>query len=487
MMRSRLGVLAIFGLSAVACGTTSSRLETTTSPAAPNVPQTTTTAPPQNADAPAGTVEDPPETAASSAATTLTRCADIAMASTAVLTDPPVGGNVDDVFLGVLQTYASEHPETFGGLWIDREAFGTVVLAFTDDPAQHLEELNRRAPSIDDLSVTDPPPEITDERPISEWDLSFDVVRSDYSEQVLLEASGPVFDAANSWSTQVAGGSVDIRRSRVAIDLAAPATSTELADLAEAVDSLDGVSLDMVCWNGQLASEAPAPIEPGAPLDVVAVPGPDGRLAPETRVGCDAIGEFQLGDLDELTPVASVDPGLKSVLDGWLANGEGQFWPQDGWELLFERDGLATFVRVAEAGVTTVHAESGANGWIWAGASGGGPCDVMVALPQGLGAVAWTLDASAGAPDPSSAQISVLATERGCSGGSEMGDRLLGPQVVETDESVGIVFAVIPLVGAQPCPGNPSAPVTIDLDAPLGDRQILDALAIAPLQSLIGD
>jgi hypothetical protein len=36
------------------------------------------------------------------------------------------------VFQAVLMAYAAEHSNTFGGLWIDREAQGTVVLAEVD-------------------------------------------------------------------------------------------------------------------------------------------------------------------------------------------------------------------------------------------------------------------------------------------------------------------------------------------------------------------
>ena len=68
-----------------------------------------------------------------------------------------------------------------------------------------------------------------------------------------------------------------------------------------------------------------------------------------------------------------------------------------------------------------------------------------------------------------------------------MGDRLLGPQVVETDDEVRIVFASIPLIGDQNCPGNPPAAVTVVLDQPLGDRELLDGLLIGPLRELLPD
>ena len=68
--------------------------------------------------------------------------------------------------------------------------------------------------------------------------------------------------------------------------------------------------------------------------------------------------------------------------------------------------------------------------------------------------------------------------------GSMMGERLLGPQVVETGDDVRIVFAAIPLVGGQNCPGNPPTAVTITLERPLGDRVLIDGLFIDPLSEL---
>ena len=66
-----------------------------------------------------------------------------------------------------------------------------------------------------------------------------------------------------------------------------------------------------------------------------------------------------------------------------------------------------------------------------------------------------------------------------------MGERLLGPQVVETDHDVRIAFAAIPLVGAQNCPGNPPTAVSITLERALGDRVLIDGLLIGPLSDLV--
>ena len=95
-------------------------------------------------------------------------------------------------------------------------------------------------------------------------------------------------------------------------------------------------------------------------------------------------------------------------------------------------------------------------------------------LPPGLGPVEWELDPAFPAPAPDDTTIHVLATERGCANGREMGDALRGPEVLETETEVVIAFAVVPVVGPTGCPANPSTPVSVSLDAPLGDRTLLD-------------
>lgn len=80
--------------------------------------------------------------------------------------------------------------------------------------------------------------------------------------------------------------------------------------------------------------------------------------------------------------------------------------------------------------------------------------------------------------EPDSSTVDVLATEQACTGASDMGDRLLGPQVIETDTEVLVAFAAIPSSGPRECPGNPSTPVTIELEAPLGARTLRDGRRI---------
>ena len=106
-------------------------------------------------------------------------------------------------------------------------------------------------------------------------------------------------------------------------------------------------------------------------------------------------------------------------------------------------------------------------------------CENRVVLPPGLGHVAVHLDPDA-LPDPADTSIGLLVTEAGCTSGRVMGDALRGPQVVETDDTVLVAFAVVTFVGGADCPDNPDGHVTVELSRPLGDRVLLHGVLVPP-------
>lgn len=413
----------------------------------------------------------------------LVACSDVPYVTTEVLGDLGGSSNPDDIFMGVIRTYGNEHRDVFGALLIDRSAGGTIVLAVTDDPAPHRAALAERRPRPTDDVGVEPRPPIEDDRPIGEWSIAFDVVQVDFTEAELLAAQDALMPLLQDSAVPVDGSSGGGLRNRVELYAARPVTPDEQRAISAAV--AERVAVEMVCLDAVVVDELPPAVEPGTELDVIELPGADGTYPPDTAVECAGIA-FTVGAIQPLRPLADF-PELQETIDDASGSDEFGFVP-DGldWWLLELTDERATVISPNGSSFTSVSLEFTRAGWAVSGLSGANDCDVRRVLPPGLNSVEWELDPEFPTPTADSTDLHLLVTELGCAGGREMGDQLLGPQVVETDDAVRVAFAVIPPEGsAQECPGNPLAAVTVELSAPLGDRDIRDGLVIAAFEELV--
>lgn len=107
-------------------------------------------------------------------------------------------------------------------------------------------------------------------------------------------------------------------------------------------------------------------------------------------------------------------------------------------------------------------------------ASGWGDChNLAVALPEGRSRVA--VSAPKGGVDPSTTSLEMLVNEVECSSARDPRPYLGEPNVVETDDRVLVTIDSESVVGGADCQGNPPVPLTIELDEPIGERELLDA------------
>lgn len=440
-----------------------------------------------DATPPASTSEPPSSSAGDGASVpldaALVDCSDVPYVTTDVLGDLGGSSNPDEIFMGVIRTYGKEHRDVFGAMLIDRSAGGTIVLAVTDDPAPHRVALAERRPRPTDDVGVEPRPPIEDDRPIGEWGIAFDVVQVDFTEAELLAAQDALTPLLEDPDVPVDSSSGGGLRNRVELHAARPVTPDEQQAISAAV--AERVPVEMVCLDAVVVEEVPPAIEPGTELDVIELPGADGTYPPDTPVEC-AGTAFTVGAIQPLRPLADF-PELQETIDAASGSDEFSFVP-DGleWWLLELTDEWATVISPNGSSFTLVPLEFTRAGWAVSGLSGANDCDVRRVLPPGLNSVEWELDVEFPAPTSDSTELHVLVTELGCAGGREMGDQLLGPQVVETADAVRVAFAVIPPEGStQTCPGNPPAAVTVELSAPLGDREIRDGLVIAAFEDLV--
>ena len=377
--------------------------------------------------------------------------------------------NPDHIVEGVLLTYAMEHPDTFGGRWIDRDSGGVLVMGFTDDPEPHRAAILARRPSPDDYPAVDPPPPITDDRPLGERDdVAIDVLQVRFSETEADATHDELFEVISLQEWQgfgLDGSWYYIHRQRVALGLVNPPEGA-LAEIAARVPDPSALCVEV--------TRTPQP--PDGPLDVI----PDLDVE-DPLVSCSGTPAVRYSQMIAPPSIDEVDHPAVDVLRAELASPDAPLpRPPGPWVVISIDDDRATFAVLLEGGgFGTAVVERRGNRWVFSGEAYGPPCEPVVPLPAGLARVEVHLDINS-MPDAGDTAVDLLVTEQGCASGREMGDALRGPQVIETDDAVVLAFAVVPIAGSATCPDNPSATVTVELSEPLGRRWVYDGLHFPP-------
>lgn len=106
----------------------------------------------------------------------------------------------------------------------------------------------------------------------------------------------------------------------------------------------------------------------------------------------------------------------------------------------------------------------------------GGGCTPRPFHPGGSAASWWPTDLVAA----ETSQLDIEVRERACASGESAEGRILDPVIRSDEHTVVVSVFVRPLDGDQTCPSNPATPFTLDLDEPLGDRELLDGGVYPP-------
>lgn len=289
-----------------------------------------------------------------------------------------------------------------------------------------------------------------------------------HSVELLERASAALHEMAPGRGYDVRGGSVDRREGTVTVS--ASRIDVGFRDLLREISAdHDGVSFVVEAavevLNGTIA-DFEAALEAGA-------------VAPDAsrglRVTCGpAVFSSIPPDVDEFPPL---DDDARAAIDE-LANGETGV-EAAGWDTNFEwsiasrtDDELVLFGQGSGPdGPNYVDATFRMQEGAWR-PSGWGGCNFLVDAP-GLGPAEVGLDPDRPI-DRSSTEVPVLINELACASGNPPSDREVVPVVIETDDTVTLVVLVAPVEGFAECPSNPSHPITVTLDRPLGDRQLID-------------
>lgn len=369
----------------------------------------------------------------------------------------PAGRGGDDPIDLALVEYQQTIPQSLAIVWVSPS--NVFHLGVVDDPEPHRQ-------ALDDRGIGD----------------SVCVVggfaRTEAELQAVSERIRPVverwqadgFGDSFGWSADPFAGNVGLDLYRIGADQRADleALGDEI-EIRAGIEVLDGTLDDLDAALDELVASGPAPA-------IELTCGPVRFDGDPARVD-DAIAN--LAPLDEEAVAA-----LEAMADGPAGAEGGSLIDGNEWSIASRTDDeLVLFGRSngggpawSESGFAYItFTPNGGDGW---GPSGFGGCDLSVEAP-GLGPASVSLDPDR-EPDPDSTELPILINERACASGQAPVDREIVPVVTETATTIEVVVLVAPVKGGAECPGNPWHPITVTLDAPVGDRTVLDGSVQPP-------
>lgn len=164
------------------------------------------------------------------------------------------------------------------------------------------------------------------------------------------------------------------------------------------------------------------------------------------------------------------DPELRDLVDSLERSRPNAV---DGWRVVAEYGGVAHAMAYrAGRGYVSATFEPSGDGWT---PDGFEECDPRVEFGRQSSGT-WKL---AEEPAPSDTELVVVAHESRCSGGRKLTQKNTTPLVSYTHEAITIVVRVAPPRDVT-CPDNPPSRLTIELDEPVGERELVDAAVYPP-------
>jgi hypothetical protein len=148
-----------------------------------------------------------------------------------------------------------------------------------------------------------------------------------------------------------------------------------------------------------------------------------------------------------------------------------------GWRELARDGDEALFGRGTPPQLLTVPVKRGLrNRWSPLGASNGRP---LRAVRDGVRASSWRVDPGT-EPDPDTAELRILVTERTMASGTPAAERLLAPELYLDDRLAVLRFYIRPLEGYVGRTAKHETAVIVRLPDPLGSRRLLDGALYEP-------
>ena len=236
------------------------------------------------------------------------------------------------------------------------------------------------------------------------------------------------------------------------------------------------VACDASAGSGQPSGGPASEAIETAVVEATKSPGSEATGGPPPDLGLQYVCGQVPFDPDVLAQPGAAETGsdpAEVALREHLASGgeEAIALPSTGWLAVGGSRRLVEFVAPRGIdGFAFVLAEVDGERWRVTGWGGCRPTAVLA----GVSLATWNYVPDEPEPAPTTTTFDAVVTERACTGGRPMGERLLPPNISYGETVITIIFAAHPLAGGHDCQGNPSSRVTVQLLEPLGDRVLRD-------------
>ena len=208
-------------------------------------------------------------------------------------------------------------------------------------------------------------------------------------------------------------------------------------------------------------------------------------VSPSLHTSC---GPISLGEGAEPDfPTTPLSPDAEAALAATRNLGEEGvfFFDTIDWTIADDENGLLLFGRSTESSADPAYgyAEFERRNDVWA-PTGWGQCRLEVEA-DGWNGSDWVVNPE-WAMDPTKSSIAVLVSERECANGEAPGDRAIVPIVMTEGTRITITVLIEPMANSGPnttvtCPGNPWVDATVELEEPLGGRDLYDGREVPPV------
>jgi len=206
------------------------------------------------------------------------------------------------------------------------------------------------------------------------------------------------------------------------------------------------------------------------------------RPSSDLKYGCGAGGTFAPRDIEE-GPEPSQE--ILDALHELRQTMDGAMLPEDGWRVVSEQGRTTTVLAPLGDSFASASFDKEGRGWK---AAGWGDCKPRLEV-EDKSVLRWAFTEGSHPPDAETTKLDVLVTEVECSGGRDI-EGLVEQQVTYGETKIEVVLTAPRLKAGKnqgyTCGGTSPINYTLQLDEPIGDREVVDVSVYPSVEPVPG-